>query len=425
MAMRLDNANFSRMWARQQIFIMVSVMVYAIFWAIGQPGSIGINLIYSLTLGNVTLWLLDRAEFMYCKQGRFRWAVYLLAVLAITPLAVFLASTLAFWADTRPLGGHFEMFPRSDLFWRYQRTSWKFPFIVTVFVAIVVQLFTRAKARLESRNCELQRSVELEMAKRELQDQELERAREIQQQLLPKRLPQVPGFEIAATWQPARVVGGDYFDVISLSRNKVAICIADVVGKSVSAALLMANVQATVRAFASESAPPSWVCSRVNSVLCSNIAPGKFVTFFYGVLDGERRTFRYTNAGHLPPILLKPIGASLRLENGGALLGVFPDWKYEDSLVRLDAGDRLIFFTDGITEAANRDGDEFGEDRLLAAITSAKAHSAPNLNDLLLSSVRNFCDSQLQDDATLVTIAALRAGAQNGEASEAVLSSRA
>jgi phosphoserine phosphatase RsbU/P len=403
---------------------MVSVVVYAIFWAIGQPGPIGINLIYSLTLGNVTLSLLDRLEFLYCKQGRCRWAAYMALLLAITPMAVFLASTLAFWADTRPLGGHFEMLPRSDLFWRYQRTSWKFPFIVTVFVAIVVQLFTRAKARLESRNCELQRNVELEMAKRELQEQELERAREIQQQLLPKTLPQVPGFEIAASWEPARIVGGDYFDVISLSPNKVAVCIADVVGKSVSAALLMANVQATVRAFASESAAPSWVCSRVNSVLCSNIAPGKFVTFFFGILDGERCTFRYTNAGHLPPILFKPIGASLRLENGGALLGVFPDWKYEDSLMRLDAGDRLIFFTDGITEAASRSGEEFGEERLLQMIRSAAEHSAPNLNRALLNAVKQFCESQLQDDATLVTIAALPWTAEEHESWQAVLAWR-
>ncbi len=128
------------------------------------------------------------------------------------------------------------------------------------------------------------------MAERELQEEELNRAREIQQALLPKEIPQIEGFEVARTWEPARIVGGDYFDVIRLGQRKLGICIADVVGKSVPAALLMANVQATVRAFASESASPSWLCSRVNSVLCANIASEKFVTLFYGVLDTERNT---------------------------------------------------------------------------------------------------------------------------------------
>ena len=106
-------------------------------------------------------------------------------------------------------------------------------------------------------------------AKRATEETELQRAREIQQQLLPKEIPQIAGFEIAGAWEPARIVGGDYFDVIKLSESTLAVCIADVVGKSVSAALLMANVQATVRAFASKSATPSWLCSR--SIPCSTV----------------------------------------------------------------------------------------------------------------------------------------------------------
>lgn len=256
---------------RQQLLIVVAVIVYAIFWAIGQPSPVSVTLIYSLCLGNVTLYLLDQLEFLYSQQRRaqFPWPTYLTLLLAITPLAVVLATTIVFWIDTRPGGGHFQVFPPWRLFWNYQRTSWKFPAIANLIVGIVLQLFLTTKRRLEQRNRELQRTVQSEMAQRELQDQELQRAREIQQQLLPKEIPQIADFEIAGAWEPARIVGGDYFDVIKLSESTLAVCIADVVGKSVSAALLMANVQATVRAFASKSATPSWLCSR--SIPCSTV----------------------------------------------------------------------------------------------------------------------------------------------------------
>ncbi len=142
------------------------------------------------------------------------------------------------------------------------------------------------------------------------------------------------GFEVAGAWQPASTVSGDYYDVLRLDDHRLGICIADVVGKGVSAALLMANVQAAVRAFASDSESPARVCAKVNSLLHENIATGKFVTFLYGILDGEAHTFQYCNAGHLYPILLSR-GAVRMLEQGGAVLGVFADWTYEDSKIEL------------------------------------------------------------------------------------------
>jgi phosphoserine phosphatase RsbU/P len=163
------------------------------------------------------------------------------------------------------------------------------------------------------------------------------------------------------------VVGGDYHDVIPLSETKLGICIADVVGKGVSAARLMANVQATVRAYASEHAAPSWLCRRVNEVLCNNLADDKFVTLFYGILDAETRSLRYTNAGHLPPLLVRSDGSHDTLSDGGAVLGVFRDWNYEEGVAHVDADDRLFLFTDGITEAMRSDNEEFGEGRLLQA----------------------------------------------------------
>jgi phosphoserine phosphatase RsbU/P len=165
-------------------------------------------------------------------------------------------------------------------------------------------------------------------------------------------------------------------------------------------------VQAAVRAFTSETASPSYVCGKINSVLCSNIAPGKFVTLFYAVLDSRSRTLRYANAGHLPPILGDSHGKVRHLENGGALLGVFPDWRYVDSEVKLKPGDLLLMFTDGITEAMAPNGEEFGENRLIAAATRLPEQSLDDLLAQVLERVGRFCDFRLNDDATLILIAA-------------------
>ena len=203
--------------------------------------------------------------------GPFTWH----CCFALTPVMVAITSVIVYWLDTAPVN-----------YWTYLETGWKFPVVATLIFAVVSQIYHRTKHRLERRNRELQQAVWVEIAQRELQVQELERAREIQQSLLPKQIPQITGFEITGAGEQPRVVGGDYFDVIRLIESKIAICIADVVGKSVSAALLMANVQATVRAFATDSSSPSWLCSRVNAVLCNNIASRKFVTV---VLWGTRR----------------------------------------------------------------------------------------------------------------------------------------
>jgi sigma-B regulation protein RsbU (phosphoserine phosphatase) len=167
----------------------------------------------------------------------------------------------------------------------------------------------------------------------------------------------------------------------------------------------MANVQAAVRAFASDSESPAKVCGKVNRLLCENIATGKFVTFLYGILDGDAQTFQFCNGGHLYPILVS--GGSVRmLEHGGAVLGVFPDWTYEDSTIKLRAGDRLLLFTDGITEAADQDAQEFEEARIAEFAKANSTLSAIELNNRLLAEVTAFCGAQFRDDATLLVIAA-------------------
>ena len=244
-------------------------------------------------------------------------------------------------------------------------------------------LYHSTKEHLDRRNVELQQKVERGTALLEMQEAELQRALEIQQSLLPRNIPQIPGFEIAGAWQPASTVSGDYYDVLPLGDHKLGICIADVSGEGVSSALLMANVQAAVRGYANESESPAQVCGKVNRVLCENIATGKVVTFLYAILDGDERSFQYCNAGHLYPILVSR-GSVGMLEQGGAVLGVFPAWTYEDSVIDLKAGDRLLLFTDGITEASDTNGQEFEETRIAAFAKANATLSASELDATML-----------------------------------------
>jgi len=388
-----------RQWIlRQQSFIAIGVAIYAGLWAADRPASLASTLVYTLPLCNLIILVKDHLGFLYLgKRIVQSWLIYLGLVLIIAVLGVGVVNVFEY-----PLRGI-----RGQTLWQFLRSGWKFPFMATMIVGVSTELYRRAKESLESRNRELQQVIEQETAHREGQERELQQAREIQQSLLPKQIPQVDGFEIDGAWEPAREVGGDYYDVIRLSENKLGICIADVVGKSVSAALLMANVQASVRAFATDAVSPANLCARVNSVLCSSISAGKFVTLFYGVLDAERRTFRFTNAGHLLPILIRRQGQTEELSNGGALLGVFPEWTYEDSEIRLFPGDCILLFTDGITEAGMENGEEFGEERLIASARRYAGKTVSGLKAGILADTKDFCASQLRDDATLIVVSAL------------------
>ena len=278
--------------------------------------------------------------------------------------------------------------------------------VVIVVASLSVYAYRVTRDRLEQRNLELQKSVEKGTAEIEVQKQELMHAREIQESLLPKEIPQLSGFEISAAWRPAQEVSGDYFDVFRLGGGRVGVCIADVVGKGVSAALLMANVQAAVHAFAIENVHPADLCDKVNRLLCENIAVGKFVTFLFGILDSETRSFAYCNAGHLEPILIQS-GRAAALDSSGAVLGVFPSWKYEEQLMHLERGDRLLLFTDGISEAERPQMEEFSESRIAELATAEQHRPASELNKLLLDRVDAFCGGRFRDDATLLVIAAV------------------
>jgi phosphoserine phosphatase RsbU/P len=243
--------------------------------------------------------------------------------------------------------------------------------------------------------------------KREAAEQrELSEALKIQRRLLPQQVPQIDGWELAVSWQPASGVGGDCFDTIRFGDARLAMSIADVVGKGIPAALLMSNLQAAVRAFASEVVEPRELCQQVNRILCGNIAEGRFISFFYAVLDAGSGTLTYTNAGHYLPMLVRSEGTTERLGIGGPVLGVITDADYDQAQVALAPGDRLVLFTDGLTEARSASDEEFGEQRLLDAALTHRGCSAPALQARLADAVAAFTGGHLQDDATLMVLAA-------------------
>ena len=237
------------------------------------------------------------------------------------------------------------------------------------------------------------------------QQREFEEARLIQRGLLPATLPQTPGVKLASSWQPANGVGGDCFDVLTFPSGAVGITIADVAGKGVPAALLMSNLQAAVRAFAQDSAAPASVCASVNRLLCRNMASGRFVTFCYARIDAGSRKLTFANAGHNPPMLVRANGDIETLAPGGTVLGVFSESTYEQGEFALAPGDRLVFYTDGITEGRSPAGDEFSEERLFDAARRHRGLGAEEMLAAVLRDVEGFNNGAYEDDATLIVAA--------------------
>jgi sigma-B regulation protein RsbU (phosphoserine phosphatase) len=233
--------------------------------------------------------------------------------------------------------------------------------------------------------------------------QELAEAREVEQSLLPKALPEVAGISFAASRRAARSVSGDYFDAIPLGSGQIALAIGDVMGKGLPAALLMANLQAAVRANCTAEIEPAELCGRVNRAMCENMPSGRFITFFFGVLDAGRRTLRYSNAGHGAQLLVRADRTVARLADGGLVLGVIRDAEYRQGQVALASGDRLALYTDGLPEARNPQGEEFGEERLLAEMVAARGLTPLQITERLLGAATAFGD--LHDDATLLIAA--------------------
>jgi sigma-B regulation protein RsbU (phosphoserine phosphatase) len=236
------------------------------------------------------------------------------------------------------------------------------------------------------------------------QQRELEDARLIQRGLLPTSVPRVPGIDTSVAWQPAEGVGGDCFDTLAFG-DALGVSIADIAGKGLPAALLMSNLQAAVRAFAQDAASPSAICTSVNRLLCRNMVSGRFATFCYARIEPAAGRLVYSNAGHNPPLLVRRDGTTALLSQGGMVLGVFADSPYGQSTLATGRGDRLVFYTDGITEARDAAGDEYGDERLRAVALACRASTADEMKDALLSDVNAFTAGRFEDDATLIVVA--------------------
>jgi phosphoserine phosphatase RsbU/P len=261
----------------------------------------------------------------------------------------------------------------------------------------------------------LERLLSVEKEKERLQA-ELEIAREVQTQLYPKTA--VPGKSLHLTvhCEPARMVSGDYYDYQSVQANTMAFAIGDVAGKGISAALLMATVQAALRAQISAAmndknasrneneccVDAAKLVSELNKQLYAHTSPEKYTTFFFGTFDENTSTLTYTNAGHLPPILIRN-GEAQMLDVNGTVVGAFPFAKYDESRIVLEPGDLLVCYTDGITEPENAYGEMFGEERLIECIKRSAHESDETILQKVLESVRNWHSAaELPDDMTLL-----------------------
>ena len=235
---------------------------------------------------------------------------------------------------------------------------------------------------------------------------ELEEAREIQQGLMPRRMPNLCGFTLASAWQPAHVVGGDYLTAFKFNERYAALCVADVAGKGLPAALLMSNMQAALRPLASDGISPRELCARLNQLMYRNTPLNKFISCFYGVLDVSSRTVTFTNAGHNPPLLVRRGGECIRLEEGGPVIAAFTDSRYTQREIQIYSGDKLLMFTDGLTEARHSSGEEFGEERLRECLVAYCGRNAAELRTIILNEVTRFCGNHFQDDAALMVVVA-------------------
>ena len=262
----------------------------------------------------------------------------------------------------------------------------------------------------------LEKLVIVEKEKERLQS-ELEIAREVQSQLFPRSAPKLDTLEVSGICRPARMVSGDYYDFLCMQDKSLALAIGDVAGKGISAALLMASIQSIMRMQLTSAVPvmaatangatratysTSSMVSQLNRQLYASTAPEKYATFMFGIYDEHDRAFTYTNAGHLPPILIRR-GDAISLQVTGTVVGAFPSCHYEERKIHLERGDLLVSYTDGITEPENEYGEEFGEGRLVETLLKNHTLGATDLINCVMDAVRSWTTAEeMPDDMTIV-----------------------
>ena len=379
----------------QGILILVALAVWIFLRIVRTSTSLPLNLLFTFCVGNWVSFVVFRAQFLFAhKRAPWKWIVFLI-VLALVGVS---GSIFAEAVICLVIVGGFSNF--------LQRVASDAPIgtLVTFIFGVIAFRFEEQKDKMAERQRELQGQVQLGHVKEQSHEAELAQAHEIQRHLMPRETPQIAGFQIACAWQPAKSVSGDYFDVLQLGAGRLGLCIADVSGKGITAALLMANLQASVKAFAPEAESPAVLCAKLNSVLCDTVAPGKFVTLFYGVIDTQQRRLQYENAGHCLPLLVHADGSILMPASYSGVLGLFSHWTFQNSEVQLQSGDCLVLMTDGVLEAANEDEEEFGYQRLIEVVRQNRSSGVHGIRTAILDSVSRFCNGKFDDDASLIVV---------------------
>ena len=237
---------------------------------------------------------------------------------------------------------------------------------------------------------------------------QLEVARQVQLALLPARDPQIDGFEISAYNFPTEEVSGDYYDWVRIYDDQIGLVIADVSGKGMPAALLMAFLRASLRAATHIGYAPAISMSKVNYLLWESIERNQFVTAFYGIFDATNRTLAYSNAGHNPALVMEADGSARFEERGGVPLGMFRDTRYYEYYLTIESGQMLVLYTDGLTEARNSSDEEYGRDRLVESVRKCRDLSAREMIDYIHRDLITWTDGQgADDDMTIFIIKAL------------------
>ncbi len=252
---------------------------------------------------------------------------------------------------------------------------------------------------------------------------QLEVARSVQLSLFPPRSPQLPGFDISAYNYATEEVSGDYYDFVPVYEDQLGIVIADVSGKGVPAALLMAFLRASLRAAIHIGYAPNVSMSKANYLLWESIEQHQFVTAFYGVLDATNMTLAYANAGHNPPLLLERDGQTTRfIERGELPLGMFKGARYYEHYLHIEAGQTLVLYTDGVTEAENENGEQYGRERLAAIVRSGQGKGSRELIDFIYADVMKWTGERgATDDITFVVVRALETKENYAQVSEGLI----
>jgi serine phosphatase RsbU (regulator of sigma subunit) len=244
-----------------------------------------------------------------------------------------------------------------------------------------------------------------ESAERNRMDQELDMAHTIQSSLLPSENPEIPGCSVAGYWQAARQVSGDFYDFMHFDDGRLGIAIADVTDKGIPAALFMALSRTILRTVAFNRRSPADALHRTNEIVYGDTTSDHFVTVFYAVWDPTDHTLQYANGGHNPPLLMKKNGTSRLLSSEGVALGVIEDVKFAEKTVRLQKGDTIVFYTDGVTEAVNEDFDEFGLERLIQVVRSTSDRNTESIINSITEAIADHAGNTPQfDDITLVVM---------------------